>query len=185
MDFLEFITAMTTALAWPVLVLVLVLVLRKPLSELIPLLERLKYKDLELDFTRRVREVASDAEAILAPAVPRPVDEDLEELAAIYPRGAVIESWLRLEKAAAEAARTTGLDLTTRDLRSPSKLVGALERAHIIDKRKAAVLHELRNIRNAAAHASDIALSPSTAREYVETASRLASALLPSSEHES
>ncbi|MES2521738.1 MAG: hypothetical protein V4617_03485 [Gemmatimonadota bacterium] len=54
MDAPTFIAALVTALAWPLTVLGIFLVLRRPLLALVPLLARLRAKDLEFDFGRRL-----------------------------------------------------------------------------------------------------------------------------------
>ncbi len=54
MDTLEFIASIIDSLAWPLAIVVLIFILRMPLGKLIPFLERLKFKGLELDFTKRV-----------------------------------------------------------------------------------------------------------------------------------
>ncbi|MCK4329347.1 hypothetical protein KAX02_05845 [candidate division WOR-3 bacterium] len=177
MNLFEFIAALVGALAWPGLVLALFLIFRQPLAELIPFLERLKYKDLELNFSKRVREVAIEADAVITTEEPVAVDEQLEELVDIYPRGAIIESWLLVENATVNAVRVNKLIITERDMKSPSRLVRVLEAAKIINKQQAALLHELRYIRNAAVHVTDLSLSPNAAREYVKTATRVAIAL--------
>ena len=60
MDTLSFTAEMTKALAWPLTIILALLLLRRPLADLIPLLQRLRYKDLELDFGKRVQELASE-----------------------------------------------------------------------------------------------------------------------------
>jgi len=47
MDTLTFISELIKAVAWPMTAIVLVVLLRKPIIELIPLLRKLKYKELE------------------------------------------------------------------------------------------------------------------------------------------
>src|SRR5690606_42060334 len=64
MDALTFLSEIIRSVAWPVTVVVLVVVLRKPLVELIPLLRRLKYKELELEFSQQVSELKAEAESI-------------------------------------------------------------------------------------------------------------------------
>lgn len=63
MDVLTFISELIKSLAWPVAIIILVILLRKPIVELIPLLRRLKYKDLELEFSQEVTELKAEVEA--------------------------------------------------------------------------------------------------------------------------
>ena len=180
MDWLSFIAAVVKALAWPLTVLGIFLVLRRPLTGLIPLLARLKIKDLELDFGRRLAEVSVEAASLPGgrSATGRPAGDDaVLRLAAAAPRAAILEAWLRLEAAALEAARRRGTAEPISHLRSPLRLIEALEELAVIDARQAAVFHELRSLRNSAAHALGFEPSPDVARNYVELAARLEQSL--------
>ena len=82
------------------MVLALILLLRKPIADLILLLTRLKYKDLELEFGRRLAEVTAEAgEELPPPHPPAPLEaaeeQTLVELAKVSPRSAVTEAWRR------------------------------------------------------------------------------------------
>jgi len=57
MDWLTFVTKIIESLAWPVSIVVIVLILKKPISALLPLLRNLKYKDLELSFGEELKKV--------------------------------------------------------------------------------------------------------------------------------
>lgn len=185
MDGLSFVAALIDSLAWPFAIIVAVLLLRRPLSELIPLLERLKYKDLELSFRERVHKVATEADALLPPppagVVPSAAEDRMQQLVDISPRAAILEAWVELEAAAAEAARRRNLDLRPSDLKSPRKLFQALREGQILDNYQLALLDDLRAIRNSAAHAPDFTLPSSTAGQYVETVSKFRSILQSSS----
>jgi hypothetical protein len=177
MDWLSFIAALVKALAWPATVLGIFLVLRRPLTSLVPLLGRLKFKDLELDFGRRLAEAREEAAAL--PAASRALAtagdgrETLLRLAATAPRAAILEAWLHLEAAAIAAARRHGTSEPVSHLRAPVRLIESLEETGVIDARQAAVFHELRSLRNSAAHAVGFEPSPETARDYVHLAARL------------
>ncbi len=178
MDTMTFVAEMTKALAWPVTILLALLLLRRPLANLIPLLQRLRYKDLELDFGKGVQELAlevkkelpGDKEVKPARARANPV----VELAKSSPRAAVLEAWLEVEEAAIEATKRHGLKLTDRERRSPSTLEEALVDVKVLDKNKQGIFSRLRRLRNAAAHASDFDLDTDSAIIYAGSAERLA-----------
>jgi hypothetical protein len=171
MDTLTFISEMAKALAWPLTVLIILLIVRNPLTNLIPSLQRLKYGDLELDFGRKVQELAAKATSELPSSEgARP---SLTEIAYLSPRAAVLEAWLELEAAAMDASKRHHLNLTSREMRSPLALGQALEKAGILDGKKLEIYHRLRNLRNAAAHAADFAFDPEVAIEYADLADRL------------
>src|SRR3970040_2344480 len=110
MDTLSFPAEMTKALAWPRTIILALLLLRRPLADLIPLLQRLRYKDLELDFGKRVQELASEIKKQL-PGGRQPGGAQqrgrnrLADLAHASPRAAVLEAWLEVEEAAIAAAK--------------------------------------------------------------------------------
>ncbi len=181
-DWLSFIAELVNALAWPAAVLLIFAVLRAPLVRLIPLLERVKVKDFEFDFDRRLQEAAAEVDALptatttLLPTATG--DTALLRLAQSSPRAAILEAWIRLEAAASAAARQRNVTIRSSLLRSPRELIQFLEGARVIDARQAAVFHDLRGLRNSAAHASNFTPSVEEAREYVRIAARLEQSLV-------
>ena len=179
MDTLTFIAELVKALAWPATVLIIFLALRRPLRDLIPLLRRLRYGGIELDFEQQVHELAAELRQELpagfgVDATGEQFIDHMVELSQLSPRAVVLESWLRLERAAMEASRRHSLELTSRELKTPLLLGEALENAGILNERTLAIYHRLRNLRNAAAHASDFSFDPDSALEYADLALRLA-----------
>lgn len=178
MDALTFISELVRSLAWPATSVVLVLLLRKPIAELIPLLRRLKYKDLELEFGRRVAEVKAEASEELPPPQPPAAYEAAEEqtlleLAKLSPRAAVTEAWRQVEVAAIEAARRNDISVSPSEAMSPTRVLRALERHRVIDAGKLGLMHDLRGLRNQAAHSPEFAISTAAALEYVQLARRM------------
>jgi hypothetical protein len=177
MDRLTFIAEIIQAVAWPLVVLVVFLSLRKPLLELLPSLRSFRYRDLELGFDTQVQALANDIRRLLpearlsGEAVQQ--RQSMEELARLSPRAVVLESWLQLERTAMDVSRRKGLDLDSRQIRTPILLGHALEQAGILDDEMQTVFYRLRNLRNAAAHASDFAFDAESAMEYADLALRL------------
>jgi hypothetical protein len=178
MDWLTFIVETVKAIAWPSVVLFAFVVLRKNIAGLIPFLQRLKYKDLELEFDRQLKEaeaeVADELPPSSAPALLPGVSDTIIELARVSPRAAVTEAWREVEAAAVEAARRNKISLNGERSTSPLRLIRALERAGLVDSDKRALFHDLRNLRNQAVHAPEFALSTEAALDYVSLARRLA-----------
>jgi hypothetical protein len=187
MDSLTFVVEMTKALAWPLTAIGAVVLLRAALLELIPTLRKLKYRDLELEFGRQLDQVAAMAEEAqlpvqaVPPALPAPqptrVPSDLQAVAEIAPRAAVLEAYRRVEQAADQALRRSG----TEPPRSPRARRHVLESKGIVTSSTGALLEDLRSLRNLAAHADDFSLTPAQALEYAELSQRLAGAINVSS----
>lgn len=177
MNALTFIVELVKALAWPTTIMILAWLLRKPIRELIPLLTRLKYKDLELEFGRRMSEVKADASEELPP--PEPVAaagtaelRKLIEQAMRSPRAAIAEAWTQVEIAALLAAHRNNLFSPT-DVTTTTRVIRALERRGVIDAGKIGLLHDLRALRDQAVHSPDFGVSTENALDYVQLARRL------------
>lgn len=107
MDLFTFISNLVNALAWPLSVIVVVMLLRTPLFGVLKNLKRLKFQDAELDFEKAVIELKGIETAESKQA---PLTSSKLRLAELSPRGAILESWLELEDALATAAETKGMD---------------------------------------------------------------------------
>jgi hypothetical protein len=178
MNVLQFIASLVGSLAWPAVVFGVALVLRKPLGDLLPLLQHIRYKDLELEFGKRVEELQAEvAEELPAPgeaaATAEPERAALLKLAEISPRAAVLEAWRAVEAAALKAARRLEPDEPGRTM-SSYEAIRYLERSGKLDRAIAGPLQELRMLRNEAAHAPEFALRRESALEYASLAERLA-----------
>ena len=175
MDWLTFIGQVLDTAAWPITVLAILVLLRTPLSGLIPLLQRFKYKDLELEFGRQLQAVRQEIQAELpGAAVPRTMasgrQATVHRLAEASPRAAVLEAWREIEDALVDAAQRRNLDGRGDPTGSPRALIRALQHGHVVDPGKIGILHELLALRNVAAHGPDLALSRDAALEYARVA---------------
>jgi hypothetical protein len=189
MDSLTFVSSLVQSLAWPAVVVVGVCLLRKPIANLIPLMQKLKYGDWEIDFGRRVDEVSAEIAhelpkhgrdgvaltgertpvATLPEASPR-----LATLAKISPRSAVFEAWLDVEESAIGAALRLGLKTDTGRGPLHSRAIGLLDNAGKLEPGVTHALAELRVLRNRAAHVPEFALSEESALEYAASAAAMA-----------
>lgn len=174
MSWIEFVSEMTKALAWPLATVLLVISFRQPLLNLIPKLGKLKYKDLELDFTKRLEDAAEEVPAAL-PAPRAEVESPLVSLAQQSPRAAILEAWLRVERALIEQARMRGLEIPKPESRAVSMLI----RSRALDGWQMSVLKDLRGLRNSAAHITEFEPSPVAAVNYIRLALELEESLRP------
>lgn len=187
MDLLTFMAAIIGHLAWPTAAVILVLILRRPLRQLIPTLRRLRYRDLELDFGEKLEALERQADQAQLPEpevtrLPAPSEREalplaarLETLAIEAPRAAILEAWLSVEREARAAAGRLGYDPGGRV--PITRVLRWLGEQKAVDQRLLAFAHDLRGLRNMAAHAADFSPPPDRAREYVLLAERLAGAL--------
>lgn len=175
MDWLTFIAQLVTALAWPLSLVVAALLFRKPLIELIPALRRLRFKEFELEFGRELLEAERRAIIIRPSPVTQQVDrtavpERLQQIAAVSPAAAIIESWRDLEAAAADATARRGISVVG----GSWQLFEALKSQGVLNSTQAAILDNLRNLRNKAVHAPEGNLAVEQALRYAEIATMMA-----------
>ncbi|MFM4721127.1 hypothetical protein [Aeromonas bivalvium] len=179
MDVLTFISEIIKAVAWPATAIVLVVLLRKPIVELIPLLRRLKYKELELEFSQEVSELKAEVEAIakekgeVVPSIAF-TSSSLLNLVTFSTRAAIMEAWLEVESAGVAVASSFWGQPPTETFRNMPRLGEYLLQCKVIDEKQLAVFNKLRQLRNKAAHAQELNLSENDARSYIQLASDLA-----------
>jgi uncharacterized protein YutE (UPF0331/DUF86 family) len=179
---MSFVATLVQALAWPVTALTIFFVLRRYIVGLLPLVRELKYKDVQISFGERVRELAADAaEALPEPSArARLPDGELthmEKLARLSPRAAVLEAWIPVEQAALNLAVRKGVKLSREARASARGVAAALLDAGVISEDEAAIFQSLRSLRNEAAHASDFRVARDAVTEYIDVSQRLTSAL--------
>jgi len=175
MGWLTFFTEIIKALAWPVAVVVILLLIRKPLTRLIPLLRKLKWKEWELEFDEKVVELKSAAQALPHPAksAPELPSSDLTQLAEQSPRAAILEGWIKVERAAANAIskRLPPGGMATRS--AQPKLLAS---HNILDTQQLHIYNGLRELRNKVVHELDgFHIDARRAAAYVRIAEDLAS----------
>ena len=174
---LDFIAGLVEDLAWPLTVVLAIFVFRGPISNLLPFLERLKYKDFVLEFSQKVGKVDTQAAAMTGEGAEVPTDDDLLELAQSHPRGAVIDSWLAVEKAIHDvaASQEVVVDLPRRG--STLAVERELARSGALNPTVVSLLRDLRTTRNDVVHRLDVPLTPEMARQYASAASKVVVAL--------
>jgi hypothetical protein len=181
MDILTFLAEVIKAAAWPVVVLGLVAVLRKPLLDLIPSLQRFKYKDFAVEFGKRLDEVAKDvAEALPRAAAPKalqPPKPERHKIVGASPRATILEAWLEVERAAVNTSRQLSLALKGVPARSPSQALRAVIESERLPRGMVSLVERMRALRNEAVHYPDFVLAPEAADEYAITALDLAIAI--------
>ncbi len=175
MDTLFAIVELVKALAWPVSIFAIILLLRKAIQGLIGSMHegRVKYKDLEFTFKRDLEQARQSIKTLEAPAMPalrapqEPEITNLMSLAQFAPRAAVIEAWTRLEAAGAEFVQKHAPPDLPKQLK-PSVMFGeVLRRQNLIPTEVMKAIQKLRDIRNRTVHTPEFQPSVEDAEEYV------------------
>ena len=180
MDVLSFIVEMTKALGWPSATLVIVLVFRRPLLELLALVRKVKYKDVEVELAKKeiseARELTTSKEGEKYELLSFMELEHFKQLADISPRAAITEAWSRLEDSVYQAAKTVGIEARPSGV-SFSSVLAALKTSGTIDATSIRLIEKMRAIRNKAVHIQTEGLSASDAIDYVLAMKHAESAL--------
>lgn len=178
MNFLAFIASIVGSLAWPVAIVVLVYMLKSPLGKLLLDLNRLRYRDLELDFGREVRALETTAKNAGLQLPERKREEapdaqqiitDASRLADEFPEPAVGLAWTAVEHELMHAVMRLGISADYPPYNAPVKNIGVLHKEGYLDNNTRELLDRMRNLRNAAVHPSraGIRISGDEAREFV------------------
>ena len=179
MNSLAFIAELVRALAWPAVTVGLAFMLKPELRGLVKLVTKIKYKELEVEFATGAAEVRAEAAQLdagkqsfarIAPQIP----SEVLKLLHASPRAAVIEAWREVEHEIIQAAMRKEVPIPRIPLASPTRLLSALSASSVVSGEQLALLHDLRGLRNQAAHAPDFALSETAAHDFAEAAARMA-----------
>ena len=177
MNWLEFASSVVRSLAWPIALVVVIVLLRRPLSELLPALSRMKLRDVEFEFSRGLER----AQIVTASAIPKdlqvPITEGArprkEGTASTFPRGVLLDAWIKLQESAIKLCRVRFPDRPVGQLRDTRQLVATLSDTGELSTEQIALFEELRNLRNVAAHSANLPLSDVDAIKYVASAASL------------
>lgn len=168
MDLLTFITEMTKALAWPVVLFSLALLFRRQVVELIRNIKKGKIGPAEFEFESAIKELES-----VTPSLPpqQPESENAEQirLAVGHPRAAVLEAWMKLEDRAINLALSRGIiNATAR--RYAGGAIRQIRNAGLLKPSQLSVLEELQYLRNQAAHNPDFSPTTDSVIGYIQLA---------------
>lgn len=180
MDALTFTAEAIKALAWPIAVVFVALMVRKPVIELLPFLRRLKYKEVELEFANELAQLMSDITANepaisqKSPSLAASTSSNrLLNIASISTSAAILEAWSELESASVAVASSFWALPPSDTFKNYPKLGEYLLQCKVIDEKQLGVFNKLRELRNKVAHAIDLNLSEEEARTYIELATSL------------
>ncbi|MGA7949964.1 MAG: hypothetical protein WCA45_07370 [Thiobacillaceae bacterium] len=177
MDWLTFISKVVDAVAWPIAAVTLFFFLRPEIKTLFSLIKRLKAGPVEAEFEREVKELRTEAEmqmpALPVPPPQIPERQKLLQLAQLNPRSAILEAWQGVEFTAQRVVSDRALFVPPREATSPMAVIRALNKAQLLSSEEVALYHDLRALRNQAAHVQDFSPTYDSALNYIELAGRL------------
>ncbi|MFH1068011.1 MAG: hypothetical protein V1794_00185 [Candidatus Glassbacteria bacterium] len=174
---------------WPSTVIFFLLFFRREFSKIISRLSTLRYRDFEASFNTELKEAEQKAVKYLPERkeVERPETlkekysseyEQLKRIADVSPRAAIIEAWRRIEVAAVEIAKSAGIEIQKGN--PVFNIVRELTKNQIFSEGAYSLYDKLRQLRNKAAHADEIALESVDTDRYIDLALELEHALYQS-----
>lgn len=181
MNWLDFFSALIGHLAWPITVVLIIFLLRKPIIELIPALQKLRFKEFELEFREKIQQakpklVKNKDEATLKRKEVNLLKERdyYFNLVGVSPRQAIIESWMEVEAAATEAY-TKLVSPGMKVFMNPRDIFQYLRVNDYLENDEFEISDNLRILGNKSAHMKDIQeMDESLVFEYVSLALDLA-----------
>lgn len=166
-------------LAWPTAAVAIASFFKKELAALLSRLKKGKWGGAEFEFENYVQEVDAEAD------IPRAAEaENISPAAATRastdPRGAIVGAWIEVEDALFNLLRSRDLSPVSSSPQQTKNTVSAIravQRAQALDSNWIALFHDLRALRNEAAHSTDFSPPPSAVIKYVQLAKELVNAM--------
>jgi uncharacterized protein YutE (UPF0331/DUF86 family) len=176
-DWLQFIASLIKSLVWPTTLLILVVLFRVQVGKVLLRLTRLKYKDLELDFGRELKQLEKEAKAIdIAPQPQKSIAptkrdssqllQEAVQLAPNFPEPAVAVAWQAVEDELMQAVMRLAISPDYPAHNSALKNAELLKAQDAIDQRTLELLNRMRILRNMAVHGGHV--TPITTDESLE-----------------
>lgn len=178
-DGLEFIASLADSLGWPIVILIIVVAFRNHVGKLINNITTITVRGSTITVAREL-DAAKEQAASAGLRIKRvdTTDEPAEgETARIlrqvressreYPRAAIIEGWLVVERELSETCERLDLATTRGRARGFMAASELLQSAGHLNADLNGLLRHLRHLRNEAAHNLRFDVSPDEAQEYI------------------
>lgn len=167
------------SIAWPMAAVYIAFIFRKELAALLTRLKKGKWGSAEFEFENYVRTVDAEADIPRTPENER-ISPSAAARASSDPRGAIVTAWIEVEDALFSLVRNRELSepvSATRPSRSTVWAIRAVQKAQVLDASWIALFHDLRAMRNEAAHSTDFSPPPDAVIKYVRLAKVLTAAM--------
>ena len=182
MTLFEFISSIISSLSWPVIVLIIVLNLKNPLSKILISLTKFRYGNLEMEFERLQSSAKTLPETIENKTIPESeriiyasLEEQISDISPRSPEGAILIAWSTIEAAISSAIMRLAISPVSTSYRSVIHNIECLKKYTNFDNIVFAILDDLRVVRNQVAHARDgrYKVSVEQALSYGKTAEKI------------
>lgn len=175
MNKFEFISSLIGSLAWPIVILIIVIILRQPIVKILSSISKVTFNNIEMDFERKLNEIESSLEDNKEQLVKEnqesnKQEEQIKQIAEISPSASITMSWSMLEQEIQSTIQRLAISPDFPLNNSALKNINLLKQEKILDSQTLGTLNELRNLRNIAVHdhLSDNKISYLDAIKYYE-----------------
>jgi len=183
MEIANLIVRILEAIAWPLAIIIIILIFKRQFGRAILTLSKLKFKDLEVEFSKALKDAEyetrelrlpspKDVRSIPEPVVPTSAYDRLFQIAAISPRAAITEAWRTIELFTMEAAKVQGVEI--RGPVAGTRVIRSLVQRGILEEGVLRLYENLRRMRNEIAYAVEFEIDSEAAIRYVDLALSLA-----------
>lgn len=181
MDYLTFIAKLIDALAWPIAIVIIVLLFKSQLKALLHKIGKFKYKDLELEFSKETKALQIEADKIFSPiSVKANKELSLDELKSYlfsmsdkYPRAAIFEAWNSLEASLGKYAASYKHITEGEKIYAPVSYLNIAKMVFQDDDKHMSFFYSLWELRNRVVHESNFNPSTDNAKAFVRLTVRL------------
>ncbi|GIU49234.1 hypothetical protein TUM4438_32420 [Shewanella sairae] len=172
MSWMQFIIELLDKLIWPAVMVFAVLNLKRPLSKLIPLAKKLKFKDLEVEFGQGLKAVTEQAQGVF-PELKTDKKTLLIASANSLPNSAILEAWEQVDLAAEQLIKSHCDNITLDKNTRYKHIENILINEALINTKQGKLFSELRQLRNRVAHAVGYEVGKAEAIQYIELCFKL------------
>lgn len=176
---LDFIASLAGSLAWPIVVLIVLLAFKEQLINALKNIRSFKFGDAEAVFGTELKEANEKAKAIETPTEQTAQTNagrtaQLVDMAVVSPTGAIVEAWKDVLDAMTEVLQRATIVIPDRPAPANAlNLINHFKKYGLLPKAELDVLNDLRTLRNRAAHISDDTITTAQAQNYVRLADRV------------
>ncbi|MDQ0207430.1 hypothetical protein [Alkalicoccobacillus murimartini] len=178
MNTLEFISSLIHSLAWPLVILVIVILLKEHVIQVIYSIRRISYRNVRVDVGERLSEIEyqteTEAKSFVAEGgvIPKAKEFDhlrikMEEIAATSPRAAILYTWSVMEK---ELEQILGTFNVPNDASNKMK---SLKKNKLLDSKSWKLLNDLKGLYEDIEAGPSLPLTQSEAIRYCELCQRV------------
>ena len=174
MGWMEFVSSLVASLAWPTAAIVVALVFHKQIETLLAKVKTLKWGEAAVDFATKLDKAEDEAETLTDHVGERPTlisvppSERFQELLAISPNAAILDAWSQVDSQVRILGKYHGL---TESPFRPTRIWDELVKTHALPIGIVKMLHEMRSMRNSAAHGAET--TPTDALRFQELSQRV------------